>query len=106
MDPFSKPTPPGLVAAEIVLIVPREESICTEVCDSEAVFGEGKYVGHDEPSTLFYSNAPGSGNQMRYQLTLPKNPSPSVPRRLENLFISSYTRILVRHGDVRHTVLS
>ena len=53
--------------------------ICTEVYDSENVFGNGVYVGHDEPSTLFYSNTPGSGNQMRYQLTLPKDPSPSVP---------------------------
>src|SRR2546427_7371383 len=52
---------------------------CSEVWDSEAVFGEGKYIGHDEPSTLFYSNAPGSGNQMRYQLTLPKDPSPNNP---------------------------
>src|SRR5437899_10386509 len=52
---------------------------CTEVFDSEAVFGEGVYVGHDEPSNLFYSNVPGSGNQMRYQLTLPRDPSPSAP---------------------------
>ena len=52
---------------------------CTEVTDSEAVFGEGVYVGHDEPSTLFYSNTPGSGNQMRYVLNLPKDPSPSNP---------------------------
>ncbi len=52
---------------------------CTEVYDSEAVFGKDVYVGHDEPSTLFYSNVPGSGNRMRYQLTLPKDPSPSNP---------------------------
>jgi hypothetical protein len=52
---------------------------CTEVYDSEAVFGEGNYVGHDEPSNLFYSNSPGSGNRMKYQLTLPKDPSPSAP---------------------------
>lgn len=52
---------------------------CTEVWDSENVFGEGVYVGHDEPSNLFYSNVPGSGNQMRYQLTLPKDPPPSAP---------------------------
>ncbi|MEO8953487.1 MAG: hypothetical protein ABI396_08600, partial [Ktedonobacteraceae bacterium] len=50
---------------------------CTEVYDSEAVFGENVYVGHDEPSTLFYSNQPGSGNSMRYVLTLPKDPPPS-----------------------------
>ena len=54
-------------------------AICTEVWDSEKVFGKGKYVGHDEPSTLFYSNAPGSGNQMRYGLTLPRDPSPANP---------------------------
>ncbi|HZT96440.1 MAG TPA: hypothetical protein VFB34_06340 [Chloroflexota bacterium] len=34
-----------------------------------------KYVGHDEPSLLFYSHQPGSGNQMRYTLTLPRDPS-------------------------------
>ena len=53
-------------------------SFCTEVNDSEAVFGENVYVGHDEPSNLFYSNVPGSGNRMRYQLTLPKDPSTSL----------------------------
>lgn len=52
---------------------------CTEVYDSEAVFGKNVYVGHDEPSTLFYSNVPGSGNRMKYQLTLPKDPSPTAP---------------------------
>jgi hypothetical protein len=52
---------------------------CSEVWDSEAVFGPEKYIGHDEPSNLFYSNVPGSGNQMRYQLTLPKDPSSNNP---------------------------
>ncbi len=52
---------------------------CTEVYDSEAVFGQNVYIGHDEPSTLFYSNVPGSGNRMNYQLTLPKDPTPTAP---------------------------
>ncbi len=52
---------------------------CSEVWDSEAVFGEGHYIGHDEPSTLFYSNQAGSGNQMSYQLILPSDPSPVNP---------------------------
>ena len=56
-----------------------ESAICTEVQDPEEVFGEGNYVGHDEPSTLFYSHKPGSGNQMQYQLTLPNDPSPTNP---------------------------
>jgi hypothetical protein len=52
--------------------------LCTEVHDSEDVFGEDIYVGHDEPSVLFYSNRPSSGNQMRYVLTLPTDP-PATP---------------------------
>ena len=34
---------------------------------------DGKYVGHDEPSLLFYSDTPGAGNSSIYQLTLPKD---------------------------------
>ncbi|MGZ6364613.1 MAG: hypothetical protein ACXWPS_01475 [Ktedonobacteraceae bacterium] len=56
---------------------------CTEVWDTAAVFGpKNPYVGHDEPSTLFYSNTPGSGNQMSYRLTLPQDPSPANPNTL------------------------
>src|SRR5579883_1546443 len=50
---------------------------CAEVLDSEQVFGKGVYVGHDEPSTLFYSNHPGAGNRMQWQLILPKDPPPT-----------------------------
>ncbi|HVB23745.1 MAG TPA: hypothetical protein VNG51_17550 [Ktedonobacteraceae bacterium] len=52
---------------------------CSEVYDSYKVFGNYKYVGHDEPSTLFYSDTPGSGNQMQYELKLPSDPSPTSP---------------------------
>ena len=51
--------------------------LCTEVEDYEAAFGE-KYVGHDEPSVLYYSNVPGAGNRNQWQVTLPKDPPPSV----------------------------
>ncbi len=30
------------------------------------------YIGHDEPSTQFLSNQPGSGNNVRWNITLPK----------------------------------
>jgi hypothetical protein len=33
--------------------------LCTEVDNAQAAFGH--YVGHDEPSVLFYSHVPGSG---------------------------------------------
>lgn len=39
---------------------------------------DGKYVGHDEPSLLFYSDTPGAGNSSIYRLTLPKD-SPVLP---------------------------
>jgi len=48
------------------------------VANSAEVFGS-EYVGHDEPSTLFYSNQPGSGNRMRYNLSLPKDPPAGNP---------------------------
>jgi hypothetical protein len=50
-------------------------AMCTELYSPYA-FGYDKYIGHDEPSTLFYSNKAGSGNNARWQLTLPKDPQP------------------------------
>ncbi|WP_037606387.1 hypothetical protein [Streptacidiphilus rugosus] len=53
---------------------------CTEVDDSELVFGEGHYVGHDEPSVLYYSDKAGAGNDNTYTVRLPKDP-PTQPRQ-------------------------
>jgi hypothetical protein len=50
--------------------------MCAEVEDYQNAFHY--YVGHDEPSVLYYSNVPGSGNRMRYEFTLPREPSPRV----------------------------
>ena len=48
--------------------------LCTEVGNPKEVFGN-YYVGHDEPSALFYSNTPGSGGNMRYTITIPTEPT-------------------------------
>jgi hypothetical protein len=53
-------------------------SLCTEVANSQDVFGPD-YVGHDEPSAVFYSNKPGAGNRAQYDVVLPRDPSPSNP---------------------------
>ena len=53
-------------------------SLCAEVANSSDVFG-ADYVGHDEPSLVFYSNKPGAGNHMQYSLTLPRDPSAQHP---------------------------
>lgn len=50
--------------------------LCTETLSPYTY--EGQYVGHDEPSLLFYSNAAGSGNNQTYSLTLPSDPPTSV----------------------------
>jgi hypothetical protein len=54
-------------------------TLCPDLVDSTKVFGEDEYVGHDEPSLLFYSNRPGAGNRMQYQVTLPRDPSATHP---------------------------
>lgn len=38
------------------------------------------YIGHDEPATLFYSKRAGSGNDVSYQMRLPKDP-PTKPKQ-------------------------
>jgi hypothetical protein len=53
--------------------------VCPDIADSEQVFGADEYVGHDEPSLLFYSNQPGSGNRSQYTVTLPNDPTPAHP---------------------------
>ncbi len=49
---------------------------CTEV--AENIGYDGEYIGHDEPSLLFYSDVPGSGNNSIYRFKLPKEP-PTLP---------------------------
>jgi len=51
---------------------------CTEPYQS--IGYNGSYTGHDEPSVLFYSRTPGSGNSMVYLIQLPKDP-PVLPKQ-------------------------
>ncbi len=69
---------------------PGADFLCTDVQDylsKDTVKGgspngkvpwTGPYLGHDEPSALFYSHVPGSGNDATFNLTLPKQP-PAQP---------------------------
>jgi hypothetical protein len=59
-------------------------AMCTEVANSDEVFGH--YVGHDEPSLAFYSNKPGSGNHMSYNVVLPRDPSASNPNKVNKSY--------------------
>ena len=53
----------------------QHSALCTER-DNPWTYDENTYVsGHDEPSVLFYSRIPGSGNSNRYTVTLPTDPA-------------------------------
>lgn len=58
------------------LLCNEGDPLCAETAD--AIGYEGRYTGHDEPSALFYSNKPGSGNNTSYRLTVPQDP-PTLP---------------------------
>src|SRR5689334_4724975 len=60
-----------------VAITCEYSRICPDVNDNSNVFDQ--YVGHDEPSLLFYSNTPGSGNQLSTVVRIPSDPPPSQP---------------------------
>ena len=50
---------------------------CTEIRrsnDGARAEINGKYVGHDEPLISYYSNEPGSGNNVQYRIKLPVDP--------------------------------
>ena len=65
------PTTQG--ASNAPLCVQRPE-MCTELADPWSWNGYQYPSGHDEPSLLFYSTVPGSGNSNQYGLTLPTDP--------------------------------
>jgi hypothetical protein len=52
--------------------------LCAEQKDNPG--GNEYYVGHDEPSLLFYSNVPGAGFNNVYRIRLPKDP-PMLPKQ-------------------------
>ena len=70
---------PAHASSQHVSISCEYSTLCPDLVDSSTVFGEDEYVGHDEPSLLFYSNQPGSGNRMQYSVTLPNDPTPAHP---------------------------
>jgi hypothetical protein len=49
-------------------------SLCTERQFNRSYEYPGRYIGHDEPSLLFYSDEPGSGNYNVYKMVLPTDP--------------------------------
>jgi hypothetical protein len=53
-------------------------SLCTERQYNRSFEYPGRYIGHHEPSLLFYSDQPGAGNYNVYRMVLPTDP-PQFP---------------------------
>jgi hypothetical protein len=67
----------GALASSSLPKITRPASLCdshTSVCADPEGWVNGWYVGHDEPSVLFKSSTPGTGNDMTYLITLPSDP--------------------------------
>src|SRR5438445_10550985 len=73
---FAAPSSP--ISSRHIHIDCEYSRVCPDLANPEDVYG-AEYVGHDEPSLLFYSNVPGSGNQMRYGVTVPSDPPATNP---------------------------
>jgi hypothetical protein len=65
--------PKAHAASNVPLCVQRPH-MCTEQTNPWFYNGYQYTSGHDEPSLLFYSTVPGSGNSNEYRLTLPTDP--------------------------------
>lgn len=81
--------PPPLDSTKAVYIAdcndPDAQSIYTLACtdvrkdivkDAQA-HGYPYYIGHDEPALQFFSNTAGSGNNMKWKIQLPNEPTPT-----------------------------
>jgi hypothetical protein len=64
----------------------RLDFACADMKGHNGGRGEdnGHYIGHDEPVLSFYSNAPGSGNNMQWEITLPKERALPATKTFEN----------------------
>jgi hypothetical protein len=63
----------------------KPNGICTDFrLGDERGEDNGVYIGHDEPSIGFYSNTPGSGNNVQWEFTLPTERKLPATQTFEN----------------------
>ena len=93
---------PGDPSREAEPLCQSHRALCADPYDTVG----GGYVGHDEPSVLFKSSVPGSGNDITYEMTLPKDPQqkPQERRLRRHLELPAAADLLVRADAVRHGV--
>jgi hypothetical protein len=76
-------------------------ALCTDLRGFNGERGEdnGHYVGHDEPSVQFNSQVPGSGNNVQYVLTLPKEHPLPATQTFENQIAFWFSMALCDPGS-------
>jgi hypothetical protein len=65
--------PPGFQCT-----TPGKSFLCADLANAGNIYfpdWRTNYIGHDEPSLLFYSHTPGAGNNNTWQMTLPRDPA-------------------------------
>lgn len=65
---------------------PVRYNICADIKGRDNGRGEDNehYIGHDEPGVGFFSNARGSGNNLQWQITLPRERPVPATQSFEN----------------------
>jgi hypothetical protein len=76
-------------------------ALCTDPKGSYGARFEdnGHYIGHDEPATQFNSQVPGSGNNVQYTLTLPKERPLPATQTFENQIAFWFSMALCDPGS-------
>lgn len=76
-------------------------SLCTDLrgANGDRFEDNGHYIGHDEPSVQFNSQVPGSGNNVQYTLTLPKERPLPASQTFENQIAFWFSMALCDPGS-------
>ncbi len=79
----------------------RTFDVCTDPkgADNGRFLDNGHYIGHDEPATQFYSQVPGSGNNVQYTLSLPKERPLPAAQTFENQIAFWFSMALCDPGS-------
>ncbi len=76
-------------------------NVCTDFFgyDGKRGYDNGHYIGHDEPAVEYVSNVPGSGNNVQWQITLPKEHALPATQTFENQIAFWFSMALCDPGS-------
>jgi hypothetical protein len=80
----------------------RPHDMCTDFRDVDEHgrgYDNGHYIGHDEPTTQFLSTTPGSGNNVRWNITLPTERALPATQSFQNYIAFWFSMALCDPGS-------